>query len=96
MDNQAWARTEAEFEQRRQQNEQEENRRREEISRKMPALDQLIEERHNMILRSVRGAFTDPAMRDAEAMMERCAFGLFAEMKGIFMKTPSDSPAPVS
>ncbi|MDO5325943.1 MAG: DnaA/Hda family protein [Clostridia bacterium] len=70
MDNQAWARVTAEFERQRQNNEQEEARRRQEIARKLPALDQLMEERHSMILRAVRGAFADPAMRDAEAMME--------------------------
>ena len=70
MDNQAWARVTEEFERQRQQNEQEENRRREEIARNLPALDQLLQERHSMILRSVRGAFADPAMRNAEAMME--------------------------
>ncbi len=70
MDKQAWARTETELERRRQQNEKEEARRRDEIAWKHPALDQLIQERHSMILRSVRGGFADPLLKDAEAMME--------------------------
>lgn len=93
MDNQAWARTEAEFEQRRQQNEQEENRRREEIAQKLPALDQLLQERHSMILRSVRGAFADPAMRNAEAMMESYNKKISAAL--IAAGYPADYLAPV-
>ena len=69
MDNQIWAQVTAEFERRRQENQREEARRRNEIAGKFPKLNQLIEERHSMILRSVMGAFSDPALRDAETMM---------------------------
>ena len=70
MDNQIWAQVAANFEQRRQQNAQEEARRREEIARKLPELDQIIEERHRMVLRSVRGVFSDSGLLDAEKLME--------------------------
>ena len=69
MDNQAWARVRAAFEEKRQRNEREEARRREEIARLHPDLDQLVSQRHEMILRSVRGAFSGAAPTDAARLM---------------------------
>lgn len=69
MDNQAWAQVRVLFERKRQRNEQEEARRREEIARLHPDLDQLVTQRHEMILRSVRGAFSGAPPLDAEQMM---------------------------
>ena len=93
MDNQAWARVRSGFERKRQENEREEARRREEIARLHPDLDQLVTQRHEMILRSVRGAFSGKAPQDAEQMMREYnqkIAGLLQE-KGY----PADYLAPV-
>ena len=50
-------------------NEQEAERRRAEIARQQPALDQLVTQRHEMILRSIRTAFSGGAAADAESVM---------------------------
>ncbi len=69
MDNQAWEQVRSVFEQKRRRNGQEETRRREEIARLHPDLEQLVAQRHEMILRSVRGAFSGAAPQNAEEMM---------------------------
>ena len=82
-----------EYERRQQENRREEERRRREIAQKAPELDRLLEERHQMILRSVRGAFSGGTPADPERAMaeynQRIA-ALLAE-KGY----PADYLAPV-
>ena len=70
MDNQVLARVAEAYEQRQAENRREEDRRRQEIARKHPDLDQLLSERHQMILRSVRGAFGGGVPADPEHVME--------------------------
>ncbi len=70
MDNQVLARVAEAYEQRQAENRREEDRRRQEIARKHPDLDQLLSERHQMILRSVRGAFGGGVPADPEQVME--------------------------
>ena len=69
MDKQAWAQAEETLEQRRMRNEAEEERRRQEILSLHPDLARLMEQRHAMILQSVRGAFSNAAPENAEAVM---------------------------
>ena len=69
MPNAIWNQVEAEFERRREENSREENRRRAEIAERCPELNRLVEERHSLIMRSVRGAFAGGGLSDAEAVM---------------------------
>lgn len=69
MDNQVLARVEEIYLQRQAENRREEDRRREEIARLHPELDRLLTERHQMILRSVRGAFSGGVPQDPEGTM---------------------------
>lgn len=69
MDNQIWAQVKETFEERRRQNEREEMRRRDEIAAKYPELEKLIEERHQLVLSSVRSAFAEKNARNAETLM---------------------------
>lgn len=69
MDNRILANVMAEYALRRQENEQEEARRKEEMASLHPDLARLMQARHEMILRSVRGAFAGEAPADAEAAM---------------------------
>ncbi|MBR4540339.1 MAG: ATP-binding protein [Clostridia bacterium] len=69
MDNQALARAAEEYERRQAENQKEEDRRRQEIAQKIPELDRLLTERHQMILRSVRGAFSGGVPADPEKTM---------------------------
>lgn len=69
MDQAIWAQTEARFEALRQENQREEAHRQAEIAQKHPDLYRLTQERHDMILRSVRGAFTTGTPQDPEAVM---------------------------
>ena len=69
MDDQILADVMAEYALRRQENDKEEDRRKEEISALHPDLAALMRERHEMILRSVRGAFSGEAPENAEAAM---------------------------
>ena len=69
MPNAIWSQVEAEFERRREENSREENRRRAEIAERCPELNRLVEERHSLIMRSVRGAFAGGGLSDAEAVM---------------------------
>ena len=69
MDNQAMARVTEEYERRQQENQKEEDRRRQEIAQKHPDIERLLTERHQMILRSVRGAFSGGAPADPEQAM---------------------------
>ena len=58
-----------EYERRQRENQKEEERRRQEIAQKYPELDRLLRERHQMILRSVRGAFSGGTPDDPEREM---------------------------
>ena len=69
MDNQAMARVAEEYERRQRENRREEDRRRQEIAQKHPDLERLLTERHQMILRSVRGAFSGGVPADPEQAM---------------------------
>ena len=69
MPNAIWNQVEAEFERRREENSREESRRRAEIAERCPELNRLVEERHSLIMRSVRGAFAGGGLSDAEAVM---------------------------
>jgi len=69
MPNAIWSQVEAEFERRREENSREESRRRAEIAERCPELNRLVEERHSLIMRSVRGAFAGGGLSDAEAVM---------------------------
>lgn len=69
MDNQAWTQVEAAFARQRQENEREEARRRAQIAQKHPELDRLLRERHQMILSSVKSAFSGAVSSDPEAAM---------------------------
>ncbi len=69
MDNQALARVAEEYERRQAENRREEDRRRGEIAQNHPELDRLLTERHQMILRSVRGVFSGVSA-DPERTME--------------------------
>ncbi len=69
MDNQALTRVAEEYERLQRENRLEEDRRRQEIARKHPELDRLLTERHQMILRSVRGAFSGAVPADPEQAM---------------------------
>ncbi len=93
MDNQAMARTMEEYERRQRENQEEEDRRRREIARNHPDLDRLLSERHQMILRSVRSAFSGGAAAEPERAMaeyNRKISALLSE-KGY----PADYLAPV-
>lgn len=93
MDNQVLARVTEEYERRQRANQQEEERRRREIAQSHPELDRLLTERHQMILRSVRGAFSGGAGPDPERAMaeyNRKIAALLAE-KGY----PTDYLSPV-
>ena len=70
MDNQVLVRVAEAYEQRQAENQREEDRRRREIAQNHPDLDRLLSERHQMILRSVRGAFTGGVPADPEQAME--------------------------
>ena len=93
MDNPVWAQVTAELEAQRRRNEQENERRRTEIAEKQPQLDQLIAQRHELIMGAVRGAFTGETPQDPEQVMreynEKIAAGL--ESAGY----PRDYLAPV-
>ncbi len=83
----------AEYERRQMNDQREEARRREEIAQKHPELDRLLTERHQMILRSVRGAFSSGTPADPEQTMaeyNKKIAALLAE-KGY----PADYLAPV-
>ena len=69
MDNRVMDRVAEKYEQRQLKNRREEDRRRLEIAQKHPELDRLLRERHQMILRSVRGAFSGGAPEDPERAM---------------------------
>ena len=69
MDNQVWPRVLAGFEEKQRQNQREEERRMAEISARCPDLARLVEERHQMVLGSVRSAFSGGGGREAEARM---------------------------
>ena len=58
-----------EYARRQQEDRMEEDRRRREIAQQYPELDRLLTERHQMILRSVRGAFSGGAPADPERAM---------------------------
>ena len=92
MDNQALARVAEEYERRQAENRREEDRRRGEIAQNHPELDRLLTERHQMILRSVRGVFSGTPADPERAMEEynRKIAALLSE-KGY----PSDYLAPV-
>ena len=93
MDNQVMDRVAEEYERRQRENRMEEDRRRQEIAQKHPELDRLLRERHQMILRSVRGAFSGGAPEDPERAMaeyNRRISGMLAE-KGY----PGEYLAPV-
>ena len=82
-----------EYERRQRENQKEEERRRQEIAQKYPELDRLLRERHQMILRSVRGAFSGGTPDDPEREMaeyNRKIAGMLSE-KGY----PRDYLAPV-
>ena len=64
------ARLMADYAARRQENEREEARRMEEIRARHPDLAALVEERHSMILSSVRSAFGGPCPDDPEQAMD--------------------------
>lgn len=70
MDNQVLARVAEAYERRQAENRREEDRRRREIAQNHPDLDRLLTERHQMILRSVRGAFTEGVPTGPERAME--------------------------
>ena len=69
MDNQAWARVRAEYEQKRRDNAREEARRRREIEEKHPDLFALTEKRHGMILSAARAGLAGAAPQNAEQLM---------------------------
>ena len=69
MDNQAWTDARATLEKRRLAHEREADRRRTEIGEKYPDLDHLLTQRHDMILRSVRFAFSGASPQDPEKFM---------------------------
>ena len=82
-----------EYARRQQEDRMEEDRRRREIAQQHPELDRLLTERHQMILRSVRGAFSGGAPADPERAMaeyNKKIAALLAE-KGY----PADYLAPV-
>ena len=93
MDNQVLTRVAEAYEQRQAENRREEDRRRREIAQNHPDLDRLLSERHQMILRSVRGAFSGGVPADPERAMaeyNRKISALLSE-KGY----PADYLAPV-
>ena len=69
MDNRVLAAILAEYEQKQQQNEREENRRRNEIAQFHSDIQALIDQRHEMVMRSVRGVFAQGGLENAEAQM---------------------------
>lgn len=69
MENPVWNQVLAAFENQRARNEQENDQRRREIAEKYPDLDALVNQRHEMILGAVRGAFSGGMMQNAEAAM---------------------------
>ena len=70
MDNQAMARAAEEYERRQAENRREEDRRRQEIAQYHPELNRLLTERHQMILRSMRGVFTGVSAEPERTMEE--------------------------
>ena len=93
MENPVWNQVLAEFEAQRERNEQENDRRRGEIAEKHPDLDALVNQRHEMVMRAVRGAFSDGKLQSAETVMDeynRRITGMLLE-KGY----PADYLAPV-
>ncbi|MBR5111600.1 MAG: ATP-binding protein [Clostridia bacterium] len=93
MENPVWNQVLTEFEAQRARNEQENDRRRREIAQKHPDLDALVNQRHEMVMRAVRGAFSDGKLQSAETVMaeyNRKIGELLAE-KGY----PADYLAPV-
>ena len=92
MNNQAWADARAALERRRQRNEQEADRRRAEIAKRSPDLNRLLEQRHEMILRSVRSAFDGGSPSDAEAAMAEYNQKISAQL--VEMGYPADYLAP--
>ena len=72
MENPVWNQVLAAFEAQRASNEQENDRRREEIAQKHPDLDALVRKRHEMVMRAVRGAFSEGSLQDAEGVMADC------------------------
>lgn len=92
MDNRILADVLAAYEQKRRDNEQEESRRQAEIRECCPELSQLIRERHEFVLRSVRSAFAEDALQPENMMADynsRIAQGLKA------YGYPADYLAPV-
>ena len=69
MENPVWNQVLAEFEAQRGRNEQENDRRRREIAQKCPDLDTLVSQRHEIVMRAVRGAFSEAKLVDAEKVM---------------------------
>ena len=69
MNSQILARVAEAYERQQQENQREEDRRRREIAQMHPELDRLLTERHQMILRSVRGAFSGGVPADPERTM---------------------------
>ena len=59
----------AEYEQKQRRNEQEEARRKNEIALRHPDIQKLIDERHEMVMRSIRGIFSMSSAENAEERM---------------------------
>lgn len=69
MDNRVLGEVLAEYAAQREKNEQEEQRRQQEIAAKAPQIAALMQQRHQMIMGSVRGAFAGTPPENAEARM---------------------------
>lgn len=69
MDNRILSELMAQYAMQQQKNEQEEQRRRQEIQARVPQIMQLEQARHQMIMNSVRGAFSGVELSDAERQM---------------------------
>lgn len=69
MDNRILGQILAVYEERQRENEREENRRRAEIAAKAPEIEQLLRQRHEMVLASVRGAFVSGTVSSPEKRM---------------------------
>ncbi|MBQ6803699.1 MAG: ATP-binding protein [Clostridia bacterium] len=70
MDSRILAAVAAELEAKRALNEQEENRRKEEIASRHPDIQTLIDQRHEMVMRSIRGVFGASVGEDPEKRMQ--------------------------
>lgn len=93
MNNEAWARVRAEYEQKRRKNAREEARRQREIEEKHPELFSLMSRRHEMILSAARAGLSGAAPQNAEEIMREYNAKIAALLKA--NGYPADYLAPV-